>query len=972
VFKFPALRPPLSRPKKSIAALGDIGVAINGVPFRSPNSGKTTTFNGTKYTENKVMYPDPYSFTDGSGIIESDNRFFYHFDPSLLYTKDPLHHSPIIGYAFDGLPIYGPYGYNNPLDANSGIRIITSSYQLKTTRRANGNLSDGSYIEDYDYVGGSGDLDQYNTRFCKTPEYPSGIQAYFVTIDPNNPTFPVYPYIVGPSYWGTPITDNGNFNWPKKIDFALITGKLPGGLRLEGSNIVGTPFAVVGSSTFRFVLRATNLEGINDRTFTIKITSENQSIIWGTQPGSLPVGNNHHYYVLDNSLIDFQLDAFDNDLPNGKYLNYYIPPNGGELPGGITLSRTGRLYGFTAPILAVETGGNLGKYDTTLYDRYGYDYGVRPINGYDSFYYDNQTYDYSIPNRAPKKLNRYYRFKVRASDGVRYVDREFKIYVVGDDYLRADNEILCVGTNTFSADNTYMRKAIWITPKYIGRLRANNYLTIILDVFDPATLEGKIGYILAATNDDGSPSVLPPGMVLDQLTGEVYGSVPYQPAITKTYKFTINALRYSYDQSVPNVPSLRTFTVDLIGNIDSVINFTTSGDLGSIDANFISNLSVTAVTTVQNAILTYSLKSGKLPPGLRLLNDGTIQGKVNQFSTADSFGLITFDNNTMTLDGHTTTIDRSYTFTVEARDQFNESATTKTFNLDINTPNNKLYSNLYVKPFLKSDMRSKLTEFFSDTGIFEPKSMYRSSDLEFGIQNELKMLLYPGIETKNLSAYIYAFSRSSKKKFRIGNLKKAIAKTPGTNDVVYELVYLEIVDNLENNNVSISEYINTAFLNHPITVDQSTRDIIDRDKFDNNINVMTLDALSNIKIQDRVITVDYDGQLVSDKNKSNVFGNSIKNLQKKIANIGDSERNYLPLWMRTPQTFSGVEQGFTKAIPLCYCVPGTADNIILNIKHSGFDFKMINYTVDRAIIDNVVGEAGDKYIAFPAREVING
>jgi hypothetical protein len=326
----------------------------------------------------------------------------------------------------------------------------------------------------------------------------------------------------------------------------------------------------------------------------------------------------------------------------------------------------------------------------------------------------------------------------------------------------------------------------------------------------------------------------------------------------------------------------------------------------------------------------------------------------------------------MTLDGHTTTIDRTYTFTIEARDQFNESATTKTFKLDINTPNNKLYSNLYVKPFLKSELRSKLTAFFSDSGIFESKSIYRASDLEFGIQNEFKMLLYPGIETKNLSAYIYAFSRSSRKKFRIGNLKKAVAKTPGTNDVIYELVYLEVLDNLENNNVSISEYINTAFLNHPITVDQSTRDIIDSDKSDNNIDVMTIDALSNIKIQDRIITVDYDGQLVSDTNKSNVFGNSIRNIQKKIASVGDTERNYLPLWMRTPQSFSGVEQGFTKAIPICYCIPGTADNIILNIKHSGFDFKMINYTIDRAIIDNVLGEDGDKYIAFPAREVING
>jgi len=762
-----------------------------------------------------------------------------------------------------------------------------------------------------------------------------------------------------------PVTGNN-------ITVSIISGKLSPGLRIDGTTIIGTPYAVIQPIISRFVLRAKNQDGVSDRTFTITINNFGNSLIWTTLPGTLPVGANNHYYILDNSWIDFQLDAIDNDLPSGKFIDYHIPPNGGELPGGIKLSRTGRLTGFTAPILAVDTGGNLGKYDTTLYDKFGYDYGVRPMNGYDSFYFDNQTYDFFNPNRAPKKLNRYYQFLVRASDGVRYVDRKFKIYVVGDDYMRADNDILRVGTNTFSADNTYMRKTIWITPNYLGRLRANNYITIMMDVFDPATLEGTIGFILADTNDDNSPSVLPPGMVLDQLTGNVYGSVPYQPAITKTYKFTINALRYSVDPTVPNVPSLRTFTVDIIGNIDSVIHFTTSGDLGYIDANFISNLSVNAVTTIPDAVLTYTLISGKLPPGLTLVNDGTLQGKVNQFNTSGNQGLITFDNNTMILDGYTTTIDRSYTFTVDARDQFNQSATTKTFILKIDTPNDKLYSNIYVKPFLKSTVRSALVGFFSNPDIFDPKLVYRASDPEFGIQNDLKMLLYPGIETKNISAYVSTFGRSSRKKFLTGKLNKAIAKTPGTNDVVYELVYLEIIDKFENTKGSVAEYIDTSSLNHPITINQGQRDIIDSDRSDNNFAAMTIDKLSSILIQDKVITADFGGQLVSDSNKTNVFGNSVTNLRKRIQSLGDTERNYLPLWMRTPQSFSGVEQGFTKAVPICYCVPGSADNMILNIKNSGFDFKMIDYTVDRAIIDSVVGEVGDKYIAFAAREVING
>ena len=56
--------------------------------------------------------------------------------------------------------------------------------------------------------------------------------------------------------------------------------------------------------------------------------------------------------------------------------------------------------------------------------------------------------------------------------------------------------------------------------------------------------------------------------------------------------------------------------------------------------------------------------------------------------------------------------------------------------------------------------------------------------------------------------------------------------------------------------------------------------------------------------------------------------------------------------------------GYILSVPLCFCKPGTADTILLNIKFSGFDFKALDYTVDRFIIDSVTGYLGDKYLVF--------
>jgi hypothetical protein len=135
-----------------------------------------------------------------------------------LYAIDSTVHSPLIGFAYDGFPIYGAYGYKNA-DGTGGITRIKSSYTLRniTTRNTSPTGAAvtsgpdvsttypiGYFREDYQYNTTSAAtpdyLDAHNGRFCVTPEYPSGIYCYFATVDAS--WHSAYPYVVGPTFYG--------------------------------------------------------------------------------------------------------------------------------------------------------------------------------------------------------------------------------------------------------------------------------------------------------------------------------------------------------------------------------------------------------------------------------------------------------------------------------------------------------------------------------------------------------------------------------------------------------------------------------------------------------------------------------------------------------------------------------------------------------------------------------------------------
>lgn len=191
---------------------GQIAVLLSGHVAMSPGDGQSWMNNDEWHS---LAYEhEGLDFDAGGGHSTPGSIYHNHVDPSDLHDFISTEHSPLIGYAFDGYPIYGPFGYSDPNDAGSNIARMTPSWQERNitarTTLPDGTASSGppinnqnplgSYWEDYEYIANSGDLDEHNGRWCTTPDYPDGTYAYFITVDASQT--PVFPYICGESFYG--------------------------------------------------------------------------------------------------------------------------------------------------------------------------------------------------------------------------------------------------------------------------------------------------------------------------------------------------------------------------------------------------------------------------------------------------------------------------------------------------------------------------------------------------------------------------------------------------------------------------------------------------------------------------------------------------------------------------------------------------------------------------------------------------
>jgi hypothetical protein len=230
-------------------ANGGVGYSTSNITIEEilPGFGAKFFVNLTSWTVNEVKKNENNFSNDDLFLTKGDNErgikitSLYaprelrknlkqkNSDGSINYTQNDLiftqnierlsgSHSPIVGWSYDGNPIYGPYGYKN----NNGgpVKLMTSGYSLKSSRTEGPPTSAfplGFFTEDYEFLN-TGDLDEKNGRFCITPDFPNGVYAYFSTVSKNintkgsfkNYREPQFPYLVGNLYAANP--DRFNLN----------------------------------------------------------------------------------------------------------------------------------------------------------------------------------------------------------------------------------------------------------------------------------------------------------------------------------------------------------------------------------------------------------------------------------------------------------------------------------------------------------------------------------------------------------------------------------------------------------------------------------------------------------------------------------------------------------------------------------------------------------------------------------------
>jgi hypothetical protein len=684
------------------------------------------------------------------------------------------------------------------------------------------------------------------------------------------------------------------------ITYSVIAGSLPAGMQVTTTGLLtGTPAEVAKRTLYTFVVRATAGAQITDRTFSLDVQGADTPT-FTTATGQLLLDDSTSvglYWVIDGANVNFQMQATDTDTAAGQTLVYEIVK--GELPPGVTMSKTGLISGV---VRLTE--------DQRYGDRGGYDGN----NVEDKF---NNIFDRTV---TTKSISKNFDFIVRVTDGVSYIEQNNNIFVFSADFWRVSNTAITIDAteiqgSPLTMDLSANRRPVFRTASDLGSFRHDNQVVIKIDVEDFDPLQADLEYSIQS-------GALPTGLSIDVTSGEIYGRLARQSAVEVDYTFTIRANRVI--SPGVNVFQDQAFTMKVIGEIDIGIAFTTPTNVGTLYAGIPSLLSIEAVNDTPNRVLTYSVTAGTLPPGITLSVAGNLIGTIDPSDFTDS--------------------TRSYSFTVTVSDQYQIAATSKEFTLNIDIPYTQIeYGNMtgHATSFIDQNIFYNIAQ---DPNINSPEFIFRSDDPNFGMKQKPDMLMMAGLEAQTLTVFQQQMEQNhAPKTLYFGDLKTAIAKEGTTTK--YEVVYIEIKDNMINNSgvavsssITLRDAVVKPILGPRASSMNATADYVEYE--------VTTDG--GLAFSTSGSKVRYANQLSADLGyMEKIYPNAVANMRSRMKSLGHKEWDYLPLWMKTTQVGGLAPLGYVMAVPICYCKPGTSALVKKRIQDKSLNFRNIAFTIDR-------------------------
>jgi len=407
-------------------------------------------------------------------------------------------------------------------------------------------------------------------------------------------------------------------------------------------------------------------------------------------------------------------------------------------------------------------------------------------------------------------------------------------------------------------------------------------------------------------------SSLPPGLTGDPNSGWITGTVNIATGLSQ-YIFTVFVTK-------PNglYSNKYEFKITVSNEIVNDIVWQTNSYLGTIYNNTVSTYKIEA-SSEQN--LTYRLIEGDLPAQLTLDTNGELIGQTSYQPTREL--LPQFSTST-------------FTFTVEAVSlEYPLVKSTKTFTLDVYQYYELVTENVYLKASPSLAQRSIINNLLNNTALIPTDFLYRPNDYNFGKAKDVSFVHAYGIDASSVPNYIEAMKKNHYwRNLVLGELKTAIARDDN-GDIVYEVVYSQIIDDLINEKgQSVSSQITW-----PTYVSLELGPYLTSEDF-------LYTSFANVQNNSFYTSL-------TPGSTNTFYPASLDNMSTQLGSVLGKNRtsSLLPKWMNTQQ-LNGNVLGYTRAWVICYTLPGKSTEILTNINENWpYELNAIDFTVDRYYVD---------------------